>query len=468
MRSFLPSGALERSDMIRALRLYGTRIFLVGNPMIFTAVIFSLLAGLTAHELHAALLTQSLEKALKHANVFNAAIAATFVQNCLQTHSGNQIGASQAPAIPGLLQAEARAASLMSMGAILALSGLLAWSGLPLHDTLFYTLLNTVPAVIQWYAPPQQTSRRAKGITTVIGVGLLLGLMLLTFATDFPLWALTRPALLTIPADLIMMGLLTTAIITLPNRLHSPAMMASTDGFTASPPDFALPDTTPRIAPQGLNFYQLRQMLLAPATPTNLRSDLLTSLFMPACAVLIMGSLPLGHGSFGNRIAHLTPGMTILIALQDAWISNRKHWPLLLTTGRFGSRLNFVRAVFTAKANRVFLTAPLRTLSLMLPATLFKPLALSHALLDATELLVATLGVTFCCPLPFLVMKQPPQSVIIAATVAPAFVLQLCNPFILGTRIFGPVALAFAALGTLCFLLVPSRMARIDWPYETE
>jgi len=181
-----------------------------------------------------------------------------------------------------------------------------------------------------------------------------------------------------------------------------------------------------------------------------------------------MGSLPLGHGSFGNRIAHLTPGMTILIALQDAWISNRKHWPLLLTTGRFGSRLNFVRAVFTAKANRVFLTAPLRTLSLMLPATLFKPLALSHALLDATELLVATLGVTFCCPLPFLVMKQPPQSVIIAATVAPAFVLQLCNPFILGTRIFGPVALAFAALGTLCFLLVPSRMARIDWPYETE
>lgn len=468
MRSFLPSGALERSDMIRALRLYGTRIFLVGNPMIFTAVIFILLAGMTAHELHTALLTQSLEKALKRINVFNAAFAATFVQNCLQTHAGNQIGASQAPSIPGLLHAEARAAALMSMVAILALSSLLAWSGLPLHDTLFYTLLNTVPSVVQWYAPPQQTSRRLKGITTLIGVGLLVGLMLLTFATDFPFWALTRPAMLTIPADLAMMGLLTAAIMTLPNRLHSPAMLAPTDGITAPSPDFARPETTPRIAPRDLSLYQLRQMLLAPASPTNLRNDLLTSLFMPACAVLIMASLPLGHGSFGTRIAHLTPGMTILIALQDSWISNRKHWPLLLTTGRFGSRLDFVRAVFAAKANRVFMTAPLRTLSLMLPITLFKPLALSHALLDAAELLIATLGVTFCCPLPFLVTKQPPQGVMVAATIAPAFLLQICNPFFLGARIFGLVALGLAALGTLCFFVVPSRMARFDWPYETE
>ena len=468
MRSFLPSGAMERSDMIRALRLYGTRIFLVGNPMIYTAAIFGLLAGLTAHQLHTALLTQSLEKALKHANVFNAAIAATFVQNCLQTHAGNQIGASQAPAIPGLLHAEARAAAMMSMVALLALSSLLAWSGLPLHDTLFYTLLNTVPSVVQWYAPPQQASRRLKGITTILGVGLLLGLMLLTFTTDFPLWALTRPAMLTIPADIAMMGVLTAAIMTLPNRLHSPAMVAPTDGITASAPDFAAPETARRTAPQDLSFYQLRQMLLAPASPTNLRNDLLISLFMPACAVLIMASLPLGHGSFGTRIAHMTPSMTILISLQDSWITNRKHWPLLLTTGRFGSRLGFVRAVFAAKANRVFMTAPLRTLSLMLPITLFKPLAPSHALLDAAELLIATLGVTFCCPIPFLVMKQPPQGVLIAATVAPAFVLQFCNPFILGIRPFGPVALAFAALGALCFFVVPSRMARSDWPYETE
>ncbi|MBS1104454.1 ABC transporter permease [Gluconobacter sp. Dm-62] len=468
MMSFLPSGALERSDMFRALRLYGTRIFLVGNPMVYTAGFFIVLAGMTAHDLHTALLTQGLEKALKHANVFNAAIAATFIQNCLQTHSGNQIGASQAPAIPGLLHAEARAAALTSIVAIIALAGLLGWSGLPLHDTLFYTLLNTVPAVVQWYAPPQQTSRRIKGIMAVIGVSLLLGLMLLTLTTDFPLWALTRPAVLTIPADLAMMGLLTAAIMTLPNRLHSPAMLAPTDGVTASAPEFAMPDSAPPVAPQDLSFYQLRQMLLSPASPTSQRNDLLISLIMPASIILFMGSLPLGHGSFGTRIAHLTPGMTILIALQDGWISNRKHWPLLLTTGRFGSRLSFVRAVFAAKASRIFMTAPLRTLSLMLPVTLFKPLTPTHALLDGVELLVAMLGVTFCCPLPFLVMKQPPQGIIVAASIAPAFLLQICNPFILGTRIFGPIALALAALGALCFFVVPSRMARSDWPYETE
>ena len=468
MISFLPPDALERKDMIRALRLYGTRVFLVGNPMIFTAVIFIAFAGLTAQELHTALLTQSLEKALQHTNVFNAALAATFVQNCLQTHSGNQIGASQAPAIPGLLHAEARAAALMSMVAIVALSGLLAWSGVPLHDTLFYTLLNTIPAVAQWYAPPQNSPRRIKTLTTVVGISLLMGLVLLTFMTDFPRWALTRPAALTIPADLAMMGLLTTAIMTLPNRLHSPAMLAPTDGITAPTPDFVAPESVPRVAPQDLSFYQLRQMLLAPSSPTTLRNDLLVSLLMPASVILIMSSLPLGHGSFGTRIAHLTPGMTILIALQDAWISNRKHWPLLLTTGRFGSRLEFVRSVFAAKANRIAMTAPLRTLSLMLPITLFKPLAPSHALLDGAELLIATMGVTFCCPLPFLLMKQPPQALVTAASIAPAFLLQLCNPFFLGSRLFAPVALTIAALGALCFFLVPFRMARSDWPYETE
>ncbi|GBR48672.1 hypothetical protein [Gluconobacter roseus] len=468
MNSFLPSGALERSDMLRALRLYGTRVFLVGNPMIFTAGIFILLAVMTAHELHTALLTQSLEKALKHSSILNAALAATFLQNCLQTHAGNQIGASQARAVPGLLHAEARAAALVSMVVLVALSGLLAWSGVPLHDTLFYTLLNTVPSVAQWYAPPQQSSRRLKAITTLTGFALLLGLMLLTFTTDFPLWALTRPAILTVPADIAMMGLLTAAIMTLPNRLHSPAMMSPTDGMTAPAPAFPTPDTTPRLVPHDLSFYQLRQMLLAPASPTTLKNDLLISLFMPACAVMIMASLPLGHGGFGTRIAHLTPGMTILIALQDGWIRTRTHWPLLLTTGRFGSRLDFVRAVFTAKASRVLMTAPLRTVSLMLPITLFRPLAPTHALLDGAELLIATLGVTFCGSLPFLVMKQPPQNLVVALSLAPAFILQLCNPFILGARIFGPIALGIAALGALCFFLVPPRLARADWPYETE
>lgn len=457
----------ERRDLLRALRLYGSAVFLRGNPMVLSFAAFLVIGAQGIASLRAHLAHEPLALALKHASPFNLALCAMFLQNCLQQHAGDQIGASQAPAVPGLPLAEARAAAVMSSGGILLLAALFPVARLPYHDGLFFMLLNTAPAAMQWYSPPRRLPGKRKGVLALVGLALMLAQVLLLLTSDAALWMLTRPAALTVPADLALLAVLVCAVLTLPNRAQGGAQ-----GIAA--PEEMRPSRHQPAAGRPVPLYHLRQMLLAPASPVSAKTDIALSLLaIPAgaCALGAVNGL-LRHRPLAHSIAETAGSLTVLLVIGDNWLTQRRHWPVLLATGRFGTRLQFARAVFSAKLSRLVLITPLRVVSLIVPYALLRPLSPFRAVLDGAALVALAVGLSLCAALPFLFVRTPwpgaPwQSVIVAFTVLPVALIQLCSPFVAGPIASGAIGAGLLALGMLCYALVPRRLARADWPYET-
>ncbi|KXV78458.1 ABC transporter permease, partial [Gluconobacter japonicus] len=233
-------------------------------------------------------------------------------------------------------------------------------------------------------------------------------------------WMLTRPAALTIPASIVLFIGLIGSILSLPNRLHGSTPL--TPAAHEHPlPSASTGSSVARAANKALTPYQLRQMLLAPITPVTLKTDILISLFVIPVTLSVFATIEmfLSHRSFSTAWVKSVGTGCIMLVIGDKWLLDRQHWPLLLVTGRFGSRLKFVQAVFKAKLSRMLIVTPIRVLSLVVPYTALKPLFPAYAFYDALDLIFLVIGMTLCSALPFLLSRSPAKSVVFAFNLAP-------------------------------------------------
>ncbi|MFT9297200.1 MAG: ABC transporter permease, partial [Gluconobacter sp.] len=148
--TWLRLSPLEWSDLRRALGIYATATFLRGNYMILMLACWVIAALSTLWDLHGLLRHETLAEALSHTNVFYVILVVMVVQSVLQLHTNNQISGSQAPSIPGLALAEARAASIVASVIIMGLAGVMRLLPVPFHDALFFILFNAIPSTVQW------------------------------------------------------------------------------------------------------------------------------------------------------------------------------------------------------------------------------------------------------------------------------------------------------------------------------
>ncbi|GFE96211.1 ABC transporter permease [Gluconobacter sp. Gdi] len=470
--TWLRLSPLEWSDLRRALGIYATATFLRGNYMILMLACWMIAALSTLRDLHGLLRHETLTEALSHTNVFYVILVVMVVQSVLQLHTNNQISGSQAPSIPGLALAEARAASIVASVIILGLAGLMRLLPVPFHDALFFILFNAIPSTVQWYAPPREQSGKKRVAILLFGVALMVGQFALVLVSDATYWMLTRPAVLTIPASIILFMALIGSILSLPNRLYGSKPLAPAAHETGQ----SLPAETThssRARPptqRSLTPYQLRQMLLAPVTPVTFRTDILVSLFLIPVTLSVFAMIEafLAHRSFSSAWVKSVGTGCVMLVIGDKWLLDRQHWPLLLVTGRFGSRLEFVRAVFRAKLSRMLIITPIRVLTLVVPYAVLKPLLPATAIFEALDLIVLVGGMTLCSALPFVIMRAPPKSVVFAFNLAPLLLIQMCSPFLLSVRYAAYLAMTALVLGLLSYCFAPYRLSRSDWPYENE
>ncbi|KXV79713.1 ABC transporter permease, partial [Gluconobacter japonicus] len=185
---------MEWSDLRRALGLYFSATFLRSNYMALMLVGWLIAALCALWNLHGLLKHETLAQALSHTSIFYVILIVIFVQSVLQLHTNNQIGGSQAPSIPGLALAEARAASIVASVIILGFAGLMRLLPIPFHDALFFILFNAIPSAVQWYAPPHGQSGKRRLAIVLFGVALMLAQFALVLVSDATFWMLTRPA----------------------------------------------------------------------------------------------------------------------------------------------------------------------------------------------------------------------------------------------------------------------------------
>lgn len=461
---------LEWADLRRTLGLYFSATFLRSNYMLLMLVGWLIAALCTLWNLHGLLKHDTLAQALSQTNIFYVILVVIFAQSVLQLHTNNQIGGSQAPSIPGLALAEARAASIVASIIILGFAGLMRLLPIPFHDALFFILFNAIPSAVQWYAPPHGQSGKRRLAIALFGVALMLAQFALVLVSDATFWMLTRPAILTIPASAVLFIGLIGSILSLPNRLHGSAPLTPAAHEHPLPSASTGSSVAQGSANKALTPYQLRQMLLAPITPVTLRTDILISLFAIPVTLSVFATIEmfLSHRSFSAAWVKSVGTGCLMLVIGDKWLLDRQHWPLLLVTGRFGSRLKFVQAVFKAKLSRMLIVTPIRVLSLVVPYAVLKPLLPAGAFYDALDLIVLAAGMTLCSALPFLLLRSPAKSIVFAFNLAPVLLIQLCSPFLLGHRYAGYLALAALTLGAFSYLVAPHRISRSDWPYENE
>ncbi|NHO31766.1 hypothetical protein [Acetobacter fallax] len=453
-------------DLRRTFGQYGTSAFWRGNPVILTAGVFVALAVLKAFRLHGQFPLRSLPELMKGNPFFSFLYAAFFIPAGLQFYAGNQISAAQAPGIPGLVRSEARVAALLACLTVLCLGALMAVSGLPFHDTLFFILVYTIPSLPGWYSPARTGSRRKRAVTILAGILLILTFTVASFLSDLQLWLVTRPPVVTVPGSILLMGMLIAAVLSLPNRIwHQPLVSEerkTVPGAAVSGP------SRPRLSSRKPGRYELRQMLLAPGLPVSLRNDILLSISAIPVCVTLLACLPFGHGAFADKWLQTAQGMTIMIAGGNTWLMERRHWPMLLMTGRFGARLQFVRAVFKAALTRSALTVSLRTLSLVVPYAILSRSSSGHAAVAAVELAACVTGLAFVPALPFFVMREPAKGVIAGASMATIFGVQIFNPFTIGVTKAGIVTVLSVLVGVICYVRAPRPISRADWPFGSE
>ncbi|UMM09168.1 ABC transporter permease [Gluconobacter frateurii] len=461
---------LEWSDLRRALGLYFTATFLRSNYMLLMLACWVVAAAVTLWNIHALLRHETLAQALSHANIFNAILVIMLVQSVLQLHANNQIGGSQAPSIPGLALAEARAASIVASVTILGFAGLTSLLPVPFHDALFFVLFNAIPYAVQWYAPPREQSGKKRVAILSFGIALTVGQFALLLVSDAAYWMLTRPAVLTIPVSIILFIGLIGSILSLPNRLHDSKSLSPSAHEQPLPVENTRSGPVEPSAQKPLTPYQLRQMLLAPTAPVTFRTDILISLILIPVFLSVFAMIEafLSHRSFDAAWVKSAGTGCVMLVIGDKWLLDRQHWPLLLVTGRFGSRLKFVQAVFKAKLSRMLIVTPIRVLSLVVPYAVLKPLLPTTAFYYALDLIVLAVGMTLCSALPFLLLRSPAKSIVFAFNLAPVLLIQLCSPFLLSVRNATYLAITALVLGFLSYLLAPYRISRSDWPYEND
>jgi hypothetical protein len=162
----------------------------------------------------------------------------------------------------------------------------------------------------------------------------------------------------------------------------------------------------------------------------------------------------------------------IAVLYSGSWLMSRADWPLLYLAGRNGTRRGFARALFRAhRRNAVQIACAIGLVTLLALAAVTS-MSVGTAVVAGVSIAALIFGLGYVVATPLLWNEIGGRGMNMAMTFLAALlaVVTIAAGFVAHglTVWFPPVALAVAAAGLAVEPVLARRLARIDWPIETE
>jgi hypothetical protein len=468
---------------LAALRNYTSPVIARENGLIFNVVIFgafqpfvwrSLAHQAAKHGLLAALTAE-------HSDLFMWWLLAYFLPACIALHFYRQVRADLSPAVPRLIAAERAAASLMFLLSLGALSAPLLVLGAPPAGAFALAAAGMLMGGISG----SFTNSGASKLTRGIAVLLYLPVMFIGLTPHGLATLLFLPTPLTAGLALAFTGALLISLVYRPAHAaaHETAQDAAADAFAdraaARPP-------RQNQAVQRIEAFMAWRPAFIPVSP-------LPSLFgqylgLPASALIILGQILLfvafmtgvamlvDHRSFAHELPHTAPQALAYAALisnfaSGQWLLARGDWPYIFSAGLYGPRPNFAQALFRAHRYKTIEQALLAAALVTAAAVALHLTSPSRVPALLIIILGFSIGGAYAGAIPLLFNELGGKAVTITCTLVATLGTTLALALVLSNDFLIPALFAaLAALGLAAVLdhIAPARLARLDWPLETE
>jgi hypothetical protein len=468
---------------LAALRLYASPVVARQNPLIINVLIFTavqpLVWWLIAHQAARHGLRAALTSA--HSSLFFWWLLAYFLPSCIAFQFGRQVRADVAPAIPRFIAAERAAASI----AILLSLALLSVPLLALHAPLAGAIGLTAAAAVMGGTAGGVAQSGASRVVRGLSVLLYVPVMLI---------GLTRQGLTTILylppplAGALALSCVAALLLGLGYRpAHAQAQEAASDQAmdeaeqraAAAPPRrqptrlVTIMAWRPGFMPVSPLPTMFGQHLGLPATALSLAVQIFGLLGITVALAMLTAHVGFPAALHQSAPQALASGALLGNLAGARWLMSRGEWPFLFTAGLYGPRTGFAHALFRAHRARTAEQALLAAL-LVTATALALHLVTPH---QAPALLIIigalSAGGAYGSAIPLLFNELGGK----AATVTCNLIVALSSILILSLTLRSPThllhlallaAAAGLALAATLDHLAPTRLARLDWPIETE
>jgi hypothetical protein len=468
---------------LAALRNYASPVIARDNPLIINVVIFSGMQFVTWPLLAHRIARQGLRAGLEagHSDLFWWWILAYMLPACIALHFYRQVRADISPAIPRFMAAERAAASLVFLMALGVLAAPLIVVGAPPAGALGLAAAGMVMGgaggsfsntgasklkrslVLLFYVPVMILGFTPHGLTGIVFLPTPLAAGLAIACTGALLFELGfRPAHAQVQE---------TARDTAADTIATRAAERSQGQHPAAQRIAAFLAWRPASSPRSPLPTMFGQYLGLPAVVLAIAVQIVFLLgFMVGITMLV------GHESFARALHEVGPqalGYAPLIGNIGAtqWLVTRGEWPYLFSAGLYGPRASFAQALFNAYRHRsveqAVFAAPLVT------ATAFALHLITAAQVPLLIFIIAglSLGSAYAGAIPLLFNDLGGKAANIFCNFIGTFAGIFAISIPLETHHLLPgllAATAGLALAITLARLAPTRLARLDWPLETE
>jgi len=470
---------------LAALRNYASPVIARENPLIFNVLIFgafqpfvwpSLAHQAAEHGVRAALTA-------RHSGLFMWWLLAYFLPACVTLHFFRQVRADIAPAIPRLVAAERAAASVMFVLALGVLSAPLLWLGAPPAGAVALAAAGMLMGGVAGSFNNASASKLTRGFAVL----LYLPVMLIGLTPSGLTTLLFLPTPITAGLAVAFMVALLISLVYRP--AHAAARETAQDMAADAFAERAAARPPPQNpAAQRLAAFMAWRPAFMPVSP-------LPSLFghylgLPATALIILAQIVLfvtfmtgtgmlaGHQSFRHALHIVAPQALAYAALvgnlaSSQWLLSRGDWPYLFSAGLYGPRAGFALALFRAHRLKTAEQAILSALLVTAAALILRRISPGQAPALLVIILGLSAGGAYGGAIPLLFGELGGKAV----TVTCNLIVALATILVFGLTLEAPhhllplallAATAGLALAATLDHLAPLRLARLDWPLETE
>lgn len=464
-----------------ALRVYGSRAFVTGNPGLLATALYLVQMPVWIGRLrrHPPGVMPDIGQSGHFNPIF---LAGMFGIGAVGFHCMRQIRNPLAATVPGLVDAERRAALLVIFLLCAALVLPLVLAGVPAPGAAAFVALAALGVGGQGERGERAWVKGVRGL-------VMTGGMVLSFVPTWQRWIVTLSA----PSAGLVVAACALAVATTLTFHHGRA-----ERRTTLQENRAARARIPAPAPGGLGaalhavmvwqpafLRQAQVPILAPALARQIGPAGMLAGFVALFLFILLfdvlacwGAALFGHGRFVTNFRDGAPSvmlapLSMTVMGLGGWLTARGDWPYFFMTGRYGGRRAFVRAMFRAYRVNVLLAGAIAVgVTLLFQAALGElPQRQNVPMLGGLTFLMFV-GAAHFGALPLLWRAIGGKGAIVACNVLAYMTLNLGNPLTMaraGLAATGVgLALGVFAAGMVIAWIAPAQLARMDWPLDTE
>jgi hypothetical protein len=463
--------------MIAALRNYVSMVFLRENPLVIAAIWIILSSALTAAFQHGnpiALLDHD------RAAVYLLWGACWILPSVVLAQYWRQVLAAHAPAVPGLLVAELRAALVMLALVVAIIDAPLARLGAPITGLIALTLVGVV--ISGSMVPPLVSARGMPGPlwlwATRLRLALLAGVVLFGFENHWFGGLVAAKPIVTIPLIMLMIAVIIGVL------WRVPSVIRQLNARNTTRPE--LRQSRPTLA-RLIDVIHWRPRFW-PDAPVPAQFALATGPLGLLINITVQYGIVFGvdyvvyHNMAGTSATGLhmaaEQSMALVAGLTVAQLSqsllNRSGFALTFLAGRYGGRMNYSQSVFRVFLINGFIRCALVAIIGMSVAAALHMVSVEVAIIDGVLILATMLGSSLFGALPLL--WHDFGGIGVAAFCAMSGYLFCYSGVFAALTASGMFVIAVPAViatiavigGTIIWIFAPGRLATMDWPVDTE